>query len=146
MSARRRVYAMDLTEEDWHILAPLLPPEKPGGRPRPYPIREGLHGIPSRRRAGCAWRRERTWLRIHDQLRDGSAHAWGSQGPPGLSQHPPGGSGIPTAGHPACTEPIFLPKTEGVRDRGVLACSPLPAGRIITIISRLNTSMEILFQ
>jgi hypothetical protein len=46
----------DLTDEEWHILAPLLPPEKSGGRPRTYPLREVLNGIQYLLRGGCAWR------------------------------------------------------------------------------------------
>jgi transposase len=34
MSARRLTYTTDLTDEEWQILAPLLPSEKSGGRPR----------------------------------------------------------------------------------------------------------------
>jgi putative transposase len=90
MSARRLAYATDLTDEEWHILAPLLPPEKPGGRPRKYAIREVINGIQYVLRGGCAWRlmphdlphwqtayqtfrawrQDGTWLRIHDQLRE----------------------------------------------------------------------------
>jgi putative transposase len=90
MSARRLTYTTDLTDEEWQILAPLLPPEKSGGRPRKYPIREVINGIQYILRGGCAWRlmphdlpqwqtayqtwrawrQDGTWLRIHDQLRD----------------------------------------------------------------------------
>jgi putative transposase len=90
MSARRLTYTTDLTDEEWRVLAPLLPPEKAGGRPRKYPIREVINGIQPVRRTGCAWRlmphdlpqwqtayqtfrawrRDGTWLRMHDQLRD----------------------------------------------------------------------------
>jgi transposase len=90
MAAQRLTYATDLTDEEWHILEPLLPPEKTGGRPRKYPIREVLNGIQYILRGGCAWRlmphdlphwqtayqtfrawrHDGTWLRIHDQLRD----------------------------------------------------------------------------
>jgi transposase len=89
MSARRLTYTTDLTDEEWQSLAPLLPPEKAGGRPRKYPMREVLNGIQSVLRAGCAWRlmphdlphwqtayqtwrawrQDGTWLRIHAQLR-----------------------------------------------------------------------------
>jgi len=34
MSARRLTYTTDLTDEEWQILEPLLPPAKSGGRPR----------------------------------------------------------------------------------------------------------------
>ena len=90
MSAQRPRYASDLTDEEWQILAPLLPPEKPGGRPRKYAMRDVIDGIQYVLRGGCAWRlmphdlphwqtayqyflawrRDGTWVRIHDQLRD----------------------------------------------------------------------------
>jgi putative transposase len=90
MSARHLSYTTDLTDEEWHILEPLLPPQKAGGRPRRYPIREVMNGIRYVQRAGCAWRlmphdlphwptayqtcrawrRVGTWTRLHDQLRD----------------------------------------------------------------------------
>jgi putative transposase len=90
MSARRLAYTTDLTDEEWQLLAPFLPPEKAGGRPRKYPMREVLNGIQYVLRGGCAWRlmphdlphwqtayqtfrawrRDGTWLRLHDQLRD----------------------------------------------------------------------------
>ncbi len=45
MSAQRLSYASDLTDEEWQILEPILPPEQPGGRPRKYPMREVINGI-----------------------------------------------------------------------------------------------------
>jgi transposase len=56
MSAQHLAYTSDLTDEAWQILAPLRPAEKPGGRPRQYPMREVIHGIPYVLRGGCAWR------------------------------------------------------------------------------------------
>ena len=70
MARQRLTYTTDLTDEEWQILKPLLPPEKSGGRPRKYPIREVLNGIQYVLRGGCAWRRDGTWVRIHDQLRE----------------------------------------------------------------------------
>jgi putative transposase len=90
MAARRLAYPTDLTDAEWHLLEPLLPPEKPGGRPRKYPLREVMNGIQYILRAGGAWRlmphdlphwqtayqtfrawrQDGTWVRIHDQLRD----------------------------------------------------------------------------
>ena len=89
MAARRLTYTTDLTDEEWQILKPLLPPEKAGGRPRKYPMREVINGIQYVLRAGCAWRlmphdlphwqtayqtwrtwrQDGTWIRMHDQLR-----------------------------------------------------------------------------
>ena len=90
MARQRLPYTTDLTDEEWQILKPLLPPEKSGGRPRKYPLREVLNGIQYILRGGCAWRlmphdlpqwqtayqtwrawrRDGTWVRIHDQLRE----------------------------------------------------------------------------
>jgi putative transposase len=90
MARDRLPYTTDLTDEEWQILKPLLPPEKSGGRPRKYAMREVLNGIQYILRGGCAWRlmphdlphwqtayqtfrawrQDGTWVRIHDQLRD----------------------------------------------------------------------------
>ena len=34
MSTQRLAYSSDASDEDWELLEPLLPPEKPGCRPR----------------------------------------------------------------------------------------------------------------
>ena len=90
MRAKRRVYPSDLTNAEWRILEPLLPPEKPGGRHRGYAIREVVNAIEYVLRTGCSWRsvphdlphwrtayeyfrawqRDGTWIRIHDHLRE----------------------------------------------------------------------------
>ena len=44
----------DSSDEAWQLLAPLLPPEKPGGRPRKYPMREVINGLQYVLRGGCA--------------------------------------------------------------------------------------------
>ena len=54
MSARRLTYTTDLTDDEWQILKPLLPPDKSGGRPRKYPIRGVINGIQYVLRGGCA--------------------------------------------------------------------------------------------
>ena len=51
----------DVSDQEWAVLAPLLPPAKPGGRPRSVDLRQILTGIfsvvPSRMRlADVAWR------------------------------------------------------------------------------------------
>jgi transposase len=56
MSAQRPAYTTDLTDAEWPILEPRLPPEKTGGQPRKYPMREVLNGIQYVLRAGGAWR------------------------------------------------------------------------------------------
>jgi putative transposase len=90
MSAQRLASTTDLTDEEWQILEPLLPPDKTGGRRRKYPRREVINGLPYVLRSGCAWRlmphdlphwqtaeqtwrawrQDGTWIRLHDQRRD----------------------------------------------------------------------------
>ena len=52
----RTVYPTDLTDAEWIILEPLVPPPKPGGRPAKYPRREIINAIRYVLRTGCAWR------------------------------------------------------------------------------------------
>ena len=52
----RKSYPSDLTDEQWKILGPLLPPAKPGGRPRTVDLREVVNGILYLLRSGCPWR------------------------------------------------------------------------------------------
>jgi putative transposase len=88
MSTKQSTYSSDLTDAEWHILEPLLPPEKPGGRHRKYQMRAIINGIQYVLRGGCAWRlmphdfphwrcvyeyfriwkKDGTWVRIHDHL------------------------------------------------------------------------------
>src|SRR4051795_4533070 len=85
----RALYETDLTDAQWEILGPLLPPPPGGGRPRTTAMREVLDAILSALRTGCAWdllphdfpppgtvdgdfsqwRREGTIDRVHDTLR-----------------------------------------------------------------------------
>lgn len=53
--ARKR-YPSDLTSTQWRLIAPLIPPAKPGGRDRKYDIREVVNGILHINREGCSWR------------------------------------------------------------------------------------------
>jgi transposase len=54
--APRRRYATDLTDPEWALLAPLIPPPKPGGRPAVHDRRELVDAMLYWLRAGCAWR------------------------------------------------------------------------------------------
>ena len=83
-------YATDLTDEQWELIAPLIPPAKPGGRPRTTDVREVVNAILYLSRAGCAWRllpgdfplwftvygffrrwkKDGAWQQIHDRLRE----------------------------------------------------------------------------
>jgi transposase len=87
---RRRPYPSDLSNTEWEILEPLLPTEKPGGRHRGYALREIINALQYLIRGGGAWRslphdlprwqsvyhyfrlwkRDGTWLRIHDHLHE----------------------------------------------------------------------------
>lgn len=85
----RQPYRTDLTEAQWKLIEPLIPPAKPGGRPRTVDIREVLNTLLYQARTGCQWellphdllpkstvwdyfqhwRDDGTWLRIVDALR-----------------------------------------------------------------------------
>ena len=86
----RRPYPSDLTDEQWALIEDLIPPAKPGGRPREVAMREVLNAIMYVLRSGRAWRfvphdfpkwnivyhyfrrfrRAGLWRDIHDLLRD----------------------------------------------------------------------------
>jgi putative transposase len=83
-------YPTDLTDREWALLEPLLPPAKPGGRPRSVNLRVILNGLCYVLRSGCqwrllprtygpwstvyayyrAWRMQGVWERIHTILRE----------------------------------------------------------------------------
>jgi putative transposase len=49
-------YPSELSDCEWAILESLLPPAKPGGRPRSVNVRKILNGIFHVLRSGCQWR------------------------------------------------------------------------------------------
>ena len=49
-------YQTDLTDGEWDVIAPRLPPPHETGRPRAWPMREIVNSIFYVMRAGCAWR------------------------------------------------------------------------------------------
>lgn len=51
----RKPYRSDLTDEQWHLLMPLLPPPVPAGAPRTTDLREVVNSILYRLHNGCAW-------------------------------------------------------------------------------------------
>ncbi len=53
---RYQRYPTDLTDEQWKLVAPLLPAAKPGGRSRSVDLREVLNGIFYVIRGGVPWR------------------------------------------------------------------------------------------
>ena len=55
MAGRRR-YPTDLSDAEWELVGPLIPPVKPGGRPALHQRREIVDALAYWLRAGCAWR------------------------------------------------------------------------------------------
>lgn len=51
-----RIYRSDLSDQEWEIVAPLIPPAKPGGRPRTSDIRAIMNAIFYLLCTGCQWR------------------------------------------------------------------------------------------
>jgi transposase len=51
-----RRYASDATDAEWSHIAPLLPSEKPGGRPRTTNLRDVFDAILYMASTGCQWR------------------------------------------------------------------------------------------
>ncbi len=51
----RKSYPTDLTDAQWEIIAPLLPPARRGGRPRTVNLREVVNSILYLNRTGCQW-------------------------------------------------------------------------------------------
>lgn len=52
----RKPYPTDLTDAQWALLEPLIPPARPGGRPREVDVREVVNALIYRNRNGCGWR------------------------------------------------------------------------------------------
>jgi transposase len=49
-------YPSDLTDEEWTLIEPMIPPAKHGGRPRSVNLREVMNGIMYVLSTGCQWR------------------------------------------------------------------------------------------
>lgn len=79
----RKSYLTDLTNDQWDILQPLIPPAKPGGRPRAVDMREVINTLLSLNRTGCQWDMLPPDLlpkiRSTSTLRSGAARAPGSR-------------------------------------------------------------------
>jgi len=85
----RKPYPSDVTDEQWRLIEPSIPPPRWGGRPRGNDMREVVNAILYVVRTGCSWRQlphdfppwqtvyryfrhfqqDGTWKRIHDRLR-----------------------------------------------------------------------------
>ena len=55
LKVSRKAYGTDLTDQQWAIIEPLIPPAKPGGRPRGVDLREVMNSILYQNRTGCQW-------------------------------------------------------------------------------------------
>ena len=84
-----KAYTSNLTRDQFELIEPLLPPAKPGGRPRTVCLWAVLNAIFYRVKQGCSWRdlpgdfpawqtvytyyrawvKDGTWAAIHDRLR-----------------------------------------------------------------------------
>ena len=98
----RKPYRSDLTDAQWELIRPLLPPAKPGGRPRTVDLREVVNTLFYQARTGCqwdylphdlapkgtawdyftAWHQDGTWQKIIDALRVGIRQAAGREATP----------------------------------------------------------------
>jgi len=83
-----QAYPSDLTDEQWEIIKPLVPPDRSGGRPRQVDIRRVINAILYINRTGCQWRMlphdfpkwklvsyyfykwrdDKIWAKVHDAL------------------------------------------------------------------------------
>lgn len=56
LAPERERYPTDVSDAQWARIAPLLPPAKPGGRPRTVNLREVVSAMLYVARCGCSWR------------------------------------------------------------------------------------------
>jgi putative transposase len=91
----RKPYRSDVTDAQWDLIRPLLPPAKAGGRPRTADLREVVNTLFYQARTGCqwdylphdlapkgtawdyfvAWHKDGTWQKVVDALRIGIRQA-----------------------------------------------------------------------
>jgi putative transposase len=55
LTPTRKPYRTDLTDEQWLLIAPLIPDAKHGGRPRTVNVRAVVNTILYQARTGCQW-------------------------------------------------------------------------------------------
>lgn len=51
----RKAYKSELTDAEWLLIEPLIPPAKTGGHPRTVNMREIINGIFYVLKTGCSW-------------------------------------------------------------------------------------------
>jgi putative transposase len=87
---KKNSYPSDLTDEQWLLIQPPIPPAKHGGRHRAVNMRQVINGLCYQSRSGCQWRllpkdlppwstvayyfyrfrNDGTWQALHDALRE----------------------------------------------------------------------------
>ena len=95
-------YPSDVTDEQWLLVEPHIPPEKHGGRHREVNMRQVMNGLLYQNRTGCQWRalpndlppwgtvayyfyrfrNDGTWQTLHDLLREKVRLAAGKEATP----------------------------------------------------------------
>jgi transposase len=98
----KKFYPTDMTDEQWELIQPLLPPDKTTGRPRTTDLRAVVNAIFYIVVAGCAWlmlpkdfppsktvyhyfrawRLDKTWERIHHKFVEWERVAQGREAVP----------------------------------------------------------------
>ena len=98
----KKRYDSDMTDAEWSVLEALIPAAKPGGRPRSVNIREVVNAIFYLLKTGCqwrmlpkefphwstvndyfaTWRKDGTWQRLNDTLREQVRHQSGREKTP----------------------------------------------------------------
>src|SRR5262249_6713236 len=97
----RKRYPSDLTDAQWQVVQPLIPPAKPGGRPREVDMRQVVNTLFYQSRTGVPWAslphdlsppgtayyyfeawQDGTWQAILDVLRGAARQAAGRQETP----------------------------------------------------------------
>jgi len=73
-STTRKAYPTDLTDAQWALIEPLIPPAKHGGRPRSVDMREVLNTLLYLTRTGCQWD-----MLPHDLLPKSTAYGYFAQ-------------------------------------------------------------------
>jgi putative transposase len=101
----RKPYPTDLTDEQWKLIEPYIPPERWGGRTRSVDMREVVNAVRYLLRTGCGWRHlphdlppwgtahyyyrrfrlDGTWVLIHERLRERVRHDAGKSGEPSVA-------------------------------------------------------------
>jgi putative transposase len=99
---KRIPYPTDLTDNEWHVIVSLLPASGKSGRPRKYSWCDIFNAVFYVLRTGCQWRclphdfphwktayhylrrwrKDGTWQRIHDRLRERVRVALGREAQP----------------------------------------------------------------